>query len=302
MSVTQKCSGNTSLASKRSRSWAVTAWTRPVYDQLQMSYLIFGEEICPTTQKIHFQTYVHFFNAKTLAATQKFFNGNAHIEVPLGSPGENIAYCSKDGQFEEFGERPAQGKRTDLADLAKDISNGRTVDSIALDNPMLYHQYGRTLNKLEDLALRNKFRTTMTTCTWYYGETGSGKSHNAFEGFSPSTHYVLPHDNGWWDGYTGQDCVIINDFRGHIPYDELLTLIDKWPHNVKRRQREPAPFISKKIVITSPLSPAECYPNRQGKDKIEQLLRRCNVIKLTSLIKSKQKKSKAVIIDIDFVE
>jgi len=203
---------------------------------------------------------------------------------------------------EEFGERPSQGKRTDLADIAKDISNGKSVIDITLENPELYHQYGRTLNFLEDIALRKKFRTEMTRCTWYYGKTGAGKSHKAFEGYTPETHYVLPKDNGWWDGYIGQETVIINDFRGHIPYDELLTLIDKWPHNVKRRGREPVPFLSKHIIITSPLSPDECYPNRNTKDSIEQLARRCKIIKLTSIVASKQKKEKNVIIDIDFLE
>ena len=145
---------------------------------------------------------------------------------------------------------------------------------------MKYHQYGRTLNKIEDLAMRNKYRSEMTKGIWYWGETGVGKSHKAFEGFNPKTHYVLPNDNGWWDAYTQQDTIIINDFRGEIRYNELLNLVDKWPFNVKRRNREPIPFISKTVIITSSLKPEDVYHNRNDEDKIEQLLRRFEVIKV----------------------
>ena len=57
-------------------------------------------------------------------------------------------------------------------------------------------------------------------------------------------------DNDWQDGYTGQETVIINDFRGGIKYAVLLQLIDKWPAFVSRRGREPAPFLAKHVIIT----------------------------------------------------
>lgn len=94
----------------------------------------------------------------------------------------------------------------------------------------------------------------MTEGFWYYGETGVGKSHRAFAEAGDDV-YVWVDDNGWWDGYTGQEVVIINDFRGGIKYNELLQLIDKWPYSVRRRGRPPMPFTSKKIIITSSMSP-----------------------------------------------
>lgn len=118
----------------------------------------------------------------------------------------------------------------------------------------------------------------MTTCTWYYGSTGTGKSERAFKDFHPDKHYVLPKDKGWWDGYRQQNTVIINDFRGHIPYDELLQMIDRYPFDVSRRGRQPLPFTSSHVIITSSLSPEEVYHNRMENDSIEQLLRRIKVV------------------------
>jgi len=62
----------------------------------------------------------------------------------------------------------------------------------------------------------------MTTCTWYYGETGTGKSERAFKDYDHNTHYHYVGDNGWWDGYEGQHTVILNDFNGHIRCHKVL--------------------------------------------------------------------------------
>ncbi len=184
-------------------------------------------------------------------------------------------------KFKEFGERIEQGKRNDLNVIRDEILAGKTVDEITMENPMLYHQYGRTLSKIEDIAMRKKYRSEMTTCEWLYGETGTGKSHKAFNGYTPESHYVVNlGDKGWWEGYTQQDTVIINDFRGEIPYNQLLQMIDKWAYSVPRRCREPMPFTSKHIIITSSLEPKKIYKNREAEDDIKQLMRR---IKLTKL-------------------
>ncbi len=94
---------------------------------------------------------------------------------------------------------PKQGKRVDLDSLKCAIVGGETtVDEVVMDNPMMYHKYGRTLNKIEDIALRQRSRDWMTEGVWYFGPTGVGKSHRAFEGYTPETHYVYPNDGGWW--------------------------------------------------------------------------------------------------------
>lgn len=280
----QKCSGNTKTehcdSTKRNRSWSFTAFDKePEFDSLHMSYLIFGEEKCPDTDRLHWQSFVHFHNAKTFSAVRKYFPG-VHIEMSKGTPEENMAYCAKDLDFKEFGTRPSQGKRTDLVDLCARIMKGDSVDSVALENPAMFHQYGRTLERIETITLRKKFRTEYTKGIWYWGETGVGKSHKAFEGFSPETHYVYRNDRDWWDGYKGQDTVIINEFRGEIEYKKLLELVDKWPHYVCTRAKETLPFISKTVIVTSSLPPDEVYKRRNAKDSLKQFHRRFTTINL----------------------
>jgi len=282
MTKTQKCSGNIEPRTKRCRNWVVTAWEEPIYDDKQMAYLCYGQEICPKTQKLHFQTFVYFHNAKdfkqVLAYFAKRLPTHVRIDNMRGTVAQNIAYCTKDELDKEFGEKPSQGKRTDLILIKNDILSGKSVDEILMDDPEIFHQYGRTLCAMEDVVNRSKWRTEFTTGTWYWGETGTGKSERAFKDYDPKTHYYLEDDNGWWDDYCGQDTVIINDFRGEIPYNKMLKLVDQWPMKVKRRSRPPIPFISKHLIVTSSLRPDQIYHNRDDEDKIEQLLRRFEII------------------------
>lgn len=272
----------------RSRAWCFTVFNygaelENICKRIEpiAKYYVIGEEICPSTGKAHLQGYAYFNNAITGGNLKNKLNKGAHIEKAKGSPKENREYCIKEGKFIEFGELPEQGKRSDLMLLKDQIISGQTtVNDIVLNDPDSYHMYGRTLEKIEDLKANGIYRTEMTKCDWIYGPTGVGKSHKAFENYSKKTHYVFPDDNGWWDGYKQQDTVIINDFRGNIKYGELLQLIDKWPHSVKRRNREPIEFVSSKIIITSSLHPSEIYANVDKKDHINQLLRRINLINM----------------------
>lgn len=240
-------------------------------------YIIYGREICPTTGRKHLQGYVEWAHQRR-GSTLKNINKDIHWEKVMGTQAQAIEYCKKDGDFTEFGEKRKQGERRDIQQLRDDIlEQKKTLDEITVEDPMAYHQYGRTLTKLEDIALRNKFRKWMTTCDWYYGGSGVGKSHIAFKDYSPETHYVWTNDRGWWDGYTGQETIIINEFRGEINFKDLLEYIDKWPLLVSRRGRERAPFLAKHIIITSPMPPKEIYACNEEKDDFYQLERRINL-------------------------
>lgn len=242
-----------------------------------IDYMIFGKEVAPTTGTEHLQGYIHFHSKRSKSAIVKKLKG-AHVEIAKGDDFQNQDYCSKNDEHWEFGEPVKQGTRSDLDALKESIlNNGLTVDEIVIQNPWYYQNYGRTLNKIEDLAMRKKFRTWMTVGEWIWGPTGVGKSKYAYEGFNPDTHYNWKDDLGWQDGYCGQETVIINDFRGHIKYEDLLKIMDMHPFEVRRRAREPMPFLAKKIIITSSLPPEKVYRHRDEEDSLTQLYRRCTV-------------------------
>lgn len=288
---------NTTNNSK-SRGWTFTDFAiqdklvPDYYPEIGWDYLVYALEYCPSTNRPHYQGYMYFSNGRYFNAIKKKKGYDKMKLIPSsGSPEQNRTYIvgpyDKDGKHKDFnpnhleyGKLPKQGKRVDLDEIKDQIMNDeKTVEDIIVEQPIMYHQYGRTLEKLEVIKLRKQFRNFQTIGIWLHGPTGTGKSEYAYRQFNSETHYELTNDNGWWDGYKGQPIVIINDFRGWIPYDNLLQLVDKHPCSLPRlRNVGTVPFLSRVVIITSALSPEQCYNKRHENDSIEQLNRRFMVI------------------------
>lgn len=260
----------------RTQGFCVTDWNENSIDDYKkimkknkIKFIAFGKELCPKTKTQHNQCFLYFAGVKSTSKSNLnkianyFGKKHCHVQPMRGSFEQNEKYCEKDGEYEKIGIEPKQGLRGDLNETKDEIIDGKlTPDDIALQNPMMNHMYGRTLDRIHTIALRRRWRKKQTICVWYYGESGAGKSHKAFDGYDPVTHYVKDLTEGglkWWDGYSQQDTVILNEFRGQIKFHEMLVLIDKWPHNVSIRGRESIPFTSKKIIVTSVKTPEQIY-------------------------------------------
>lgn len=256
-----------------------------MYLQEDMNYLVYQKETCPTTLKSHWQGYVEMKKKITMGGLKKKVSANAHWEIAKGSADQNKAYCHKDQEGAsdkaEFGVPMAQGERTDLEGIAQSIKEGAKVNDLAEMNPQSFHTFGRTMDRLETIRMNKNVRTEMTTITWLWGRTGTGKSHMLTELIAKEgrnineAYWHNVHDKMWWDGYYQQDDVILDDFRGEIPFQQLLRLADKYPMTVAQRNKQPMNFVSKKIWVTSSKSPEQCYAAMTGaEDRVSQLLRR----------------------------
>ena len=77
----------------------------------------------------------------------------------------------------------------------------------------------------------------------------------------------------WWDGYSGQPFVIVDDYRRDLcTFSELLRLLDEYPYRVERKGSS-CQFRATDIVITSPKHPRSTWEGRTS-EEIGQLLRR----------------------------
>lgn len=87
---------------------------------------------------------------------------------------------------------------------------------------------------------------------WIYGPPGSGKTKYVFDTYDIDNLYIKNAKTKWWDGYNGQEIVLIDDFdmdcvhQGHY----LKIWADRYPVNceVKGGSRLIRP---KKIIVTS---------------------------------------------------
>jgi len=139
--------------------------------------------------------------------------------------------------------------------LQKRIQNGAFEKDIADEDFELWLKYGKQFNRYALLC--SKPREEKTKLSVVQGPTGSGKSYYCRERFPGA--YWKPR-NQWWDGYAGQDAIIIDEFYGWLPYDQLLRLGDSYPLSVEIKGGT-INFNAKHIIITTNKHPSNWYAN-----------------------------------------
>lgn len=221
---------------------------------------------------LHVQGYCVAHKPKRIGGWKAIVGTRAHIESARGNAEQNRTYCTKepreDGPF-EFGTFPTPGLRTDIAAAVATVQEGASIAQIIERHPEEFVKYHKGL-----LAVRlhcQPRRNWKTEVFWFYGPTGTGKSREAHEKY-PDAYYKMP-SNKWWDGYDGEDSVIIDDYRRDMcTFSELLRLFDRYPMSIESKGGSQQ-FLARTIVITTPKSPRDTWAGRTEED-IQQLLRR----------------------------
>ena len=78
----------------------------------------------------------------------------------------------------------------------------------------------------------------------------------------------------WWDGYTNQDVILIDDFDGKWPFRDLLRLLDRYPYQGQIKGGY-VKINSPHIYITCEFPPADIY---QPGNELNQIIRRLDII------------------------
>nr|WQH26039.1 MAG: replication-associated protein [Longfin eel circovirus] len=219
-------------------------------------YLIVGKEVGQNGTP-HLQGFINL-KKKTHFNSVKKLLPRAHIDKAKGTDQHNKDYCSKQEVAFEHGEIQGQGKRNDLAAaLATVRANGGDIKALEDSHSLVYAKYTRGIWAcINDFAWK-KPRDWKTEVHVLWGIPGCGKSRYAREQ-APEAYYKPRGE--WWDGYTGQEDVIVDDFYGWLKFDELLKICDRYPHRVPVKGSF-VQFTAKRIYITSNVPVPEWYPS-----------------------------------------
>lgn len=232
------------------RIWTFTAYRDPkdgineAYQLGHCTYSVWQEEICPTTQRRHWQGYIELDRRRSQGDVKRIIGGEPHVERAR-SPERAREYCTKEDtrapgaepvEVGEFRGRQ-QGRRTDLeaaAELAVGVG-GITAAAIAF--PATYIRYHRGLAALASVTLAPRVSSTPGPIVEVYiGASGTGKTRSVYHSFGDSE--VFSKDGSkWWDGYRGQRCIVFDDFAGSpdIPPVQLLKICDRYPLSVETK-------------------------------------------------------------------
>jgi len=204
--------------SSRSRAFVFTVNNYSAADQdtlrllgENVKYLVFGREVGASGTP-HLQGYVYFKNAATFEQCKKKLPKGCHIEVAKGDAESNLEYCSKDGDFEEFGDLPKSSKRKGEEEADRwTVARRAAEQGQFADVPdKMYIQYVRNFKQIHVDFKMNKELNTLDVIEnhWFWGASGTGKSREARSRF-PEAYYKMK--NKWWDNYTHEEVVIIDD-------------------------------------------------------------------------------------------
>lgn len=149
------------------RNWLFTSFDEEDYTTIAsnelIKYLCYGHELTKENRK-HRQGYMQLSENLRMGAVKKFFTGNPHLEIVRGTDADNHKYCSKEGDFTEFGTRTTHGgtrkgsgrRKRKYEQIAEDIDE---------DDEATFNKHGLAGIK-EKKGLRNIKRIKTVQSKW----------------------------------------------------------------------------------------------------------------------------------------
>lgn len=238
------------LAKKRSRCWMGThqEMTREDVRHFRaacyinnVEYAEIFQETCPTTGKIHYHSIVQFTNPirfTTVAELDPKAHWDTHQKGLLGI----YKYVSKEKHpFLQYGEVPeiikkyitsqckknANPKKSQFDTIVEMIKAGRYEE---IKEERVYAQYQRFFDQLAQKAEPNKRwqGDLQSKNHWVWGPPGSGKSSAIWDAAERENLTIYQKlQNKWWDGYKGEDIVLIEDADPEI-MKKLAAFMKVW--------------------------------------------------------------------------
>lgn len=250
---------------RRFRWWFFT-WNNPdhprekdaILAHKKISYCKFqlekGEE-----GTLHYQGVFYSKLQTTCSALLKAFVGCGYF-APVINTEAAISYCGKPESRVEgpwtAGSLPSQGIRSDLLECKTIVDNGGGMDELFERQFTNAVRYGRGLNEYVRLKNKHKVRKWQTISYIYTGDAGTGKTQAAMieaAAWGGGTYWLTVERTGgklWWDGYEGQENIIIDEFNCGISLTDFKRIIDCSPLSIPIKGGM-VQFLGKRVWICS---------------------------------------------------
>lgn len=220
-----------------SRSYCITSYgvDQKVLPHEKVKYCVWQLEKGAKSGRLHYQMYVELNSPQRYGMIRKWL-GTKSLKIlkRKGTPAQAREYCMKErtrveGPF-EIGEwkDTKQGNRTDLQEIAKVIKKNSLEEAIDL-YPEVYIRYHSGMEKLSARMIKKKTKNFRKVEVHYiYGPTGCGKTRGVVE--KEENLYIyspLSTTSEWWDGYEGEEAILLDDYRdGWFSLSRLLNILD----------------------------------------------------------------------------
>lgn len=274
------------MASPNCKNWCFTKfwdpaeplnakeWLQHLWDSGVLTYLVAQVEMAPETERVHIQGFMQCGSKHRMTWLKRNLDADAHWEPMRGTAEQARDYCKKDdsrldGPW-EWGTLTTKGRTAGL-ETAIELIKARATDSaIAEAAPRVWVSHYRGLQELRRaLKITAEQRSAPPEIWILWGPSGTGKSRFASEHW-PDAYWKAPN-NVWWDGYWGQETVVLDDFSGRtLTLTDCQRLMDPYPLMVEIKGGM-VPMVAKRLVFTSNWHPRDWYA---AKDVHQTIMRR----------------------------
>uniref|UniRef100_UPI004048114D hypothetical protein n=1 Tax=Roseivirga sp. TaxID=1964215 RepID=UPI004048114D len=247
-------------------------------------YAVIGREVGAEGTP-HLQGYIEYDCTQRPSAVYRWLQAKCYATPRRGSSVQARTYCMKEDPSPlEFGTfvPPAPGRRSDIDALYDSATSGQSLAQVASEHRGTYLRYYRAVQHVQALpALEAPPLRTSLHVSVFEGPPGSGKTATAYALY-PNLYAVPLGKDIWFDGYTGQDVLLFDDFSGQMRLVDLLRFTDIYPVQVPIK----GGFVylqCTKIIFTTNVPLAHWYNFSARQDSLDALSRRVHETRFFTL-------------------
>ncbi len=245
----------------------------------------------------HFQGYVKFTDKMRFTSVKLLAGlGRAHLERCKGNRKSNLHYCTKpiencecqhcykDGEpiaqpiegpwyYPDkafFNKATFQGKRNDIVEYVKLITDGATNEVLLDEAPQQYLLFGgQHTQRIRSAMPQAPPVERPVDCEIYWGPTRTGKSSRLRRDFPSGTEWFWVSPAGsqpWFCNYEGQPGLVFDEFdHSWFKWAFIKALLDNASPQTVQTKGGSVPMVAYKFRFSAQDHPKKWYPGVRGK-------------------------------------